>query len=83
MIKKVTLNPKQAGPVKVKIKPSKAGKAILAKKGSFTAKVKITFRPKAGGKTQSFTRSIKLKDKKKASGQEQGPARARARASKG
>jgi len=68
LIKKVTVNPKKAGPVKVKIRPSKAGKAILSKKGSFTAKVKITFRPKAGGKTQCFTRSIKLKDKKKASG---------------
>jgi hypothetical protein len=65
LIKSVTLNPTKAGPVTVKIRPSKAGKKLLAKKGKFKVKVKITFTPKAGGKGLSFTKTIKMKGKKK------------------
>jgi hypothetical protein len=62
LIKKTTVKVKKAGPVKVKIKPTKAGKKVLKRKGSLTAKVKISFKP-TGGKARSVTRKVTIKQK--------------------
>lgn len=65
LIKPITLKPKKAGPVRVKIKPTKLGKKALAKRGKFTVKVKISFTPKGSKKTESLTRKVTIKKKKK------------------
>jgi hypothetical protein len=54
----------KAGPVKVKIKPSKAGKKILRRKGRLRVKVRLTFTP-TNGVARSQVKSVTLKIKKK------------------
>ncbi|MBA2504742.1 MAG: hypothetical protein H0V29_02220 [Thermoleophilaceae bacterium] len=54
---------KKAGPVKLVLKPTPAGKKILKKKGKLSLTVKVTFKPKSGGSTTK-TLKVKLKRKK-------------------
>lgn len=64
LIRKVNLNVKKAGRVRVKIKPTKLGKKILAKRGKFKVKIRISFTPKGSKKTQSISRNVIVKKKK-------------------
>ncbi|MDP9294667.1 MAG: choice-of-anchor L domain-containing protein [Actinomycetota bacterium] len=54
----------KAGPVKVNIKPSKAGKKVLRRKGRLRVKVRLTFTP-TNGAPRSQVKSVTLKLKKK------------------
>lgn len=54
----------QAGKVKISIKPSKAGKKVLRKKGKLKAKVRLSFTP-TGGTKKSTVKTITIKRKKK------------------
>ena len=54
----------KAGPVKVKIRPSKAGKKALRRKGRLRVKVKLTYTP-TGGTARSTTKRVTLKLKKR------------------
>lgn len=65
LVKPLTLNPKKAGPVRVKIKPTKRGKKALAKRGKLTVKVAVSFTPKGSKKTDSLTRKVTVKKKGK------------------
>lgn len=60
LIKKTTVKVKKAGPVKVKIKPTKAGKKAIKKKGRLTTKVNITFKP-TGGTARTITKTVTIK----------------------
>jgi len=60
LIKKTTVKVGKAGPVKVKIKPTKAGKKIIKKKGRLSTKVDITFTP-TGGKARTVTKKVTIK----------------------
>jgi hypothetical protein len=64
LIKSIKRNTKKPGKVTVKIKPSKAGKAILRKKGKLKVKVRISFTPAGGTKSTTATKKIKLKLKR-------------------
>ncbi len=61
----------KAGPVKVKIRPSKAGKKALRRKGRLRVKVKLTYTP-TGGTARSTTKRVTLKLKKKKKGRGRG-----------
>ena len=76
LIRKVVKRPKRAGPVRVKIKPTKFGRKALNKRRKFTVKVRISFTPAGTKQTQSVTRKVTVKKK----GKGKGKARARARA---
>ena len=66
LIRTTTVNAAQAGPVTVTIRPTKAGKKILRKKGRLKAKVKFVFTPTGGlPATQFKTVTIKAAVKKK------------------
>jgi hypothetical protein len=54
----------KAGPVKLKIKPTKAGKKLLKKKHKLKVKLAITFTP-TGGTPKTQVQSITIKVKKK------------------
>lgn len=60
LIKKTTVKVKKAGPVKVTIKPTKAGKKIVKKKGKLTTKVNITFTP-TGGTPRTVVKKVTIK----------------------
>lgn len=62
LIKKTTINVTKAGPVKVKIKPTRAGKKVIKKKGRLTTKVDITFTP-TGGQARTVTQKVTIKNK--------------------
>jgi hypothetical protein len=62
LIKKTTVNATKAGPVRVKIKPTKAGKKILKRKGKLTTKINVTFTP-TGGQANTVTRKVTIKKK--------------------
>jgi hypothetical protein len=64
LIKKTRVVATGAGPVKVVIKASKAGKKVLRKRGRFTTRVKLTYTP-AGGAPNSRTLKVTVKGKKK------------------
>ena len=68
LVNPVTLKPKKAGPVPVKIKPTKRGKKMLAKRGKFTVKVAVSFTPQGSKKTESLTRKVTIKKKAKSKG---------------
>jgi hypothetical protein len=55
---------KKAGPVRVRIRPTKAGKAILRRKGRLRARVKLTYKP-TGGTARSKVIRLTLKMKRK------------------
>lgn len=55
---------KQAGKVKITIKPTAAGKKVLRRKGKLRVKVRLTFTP-TGGAPRSQVKSVTLKVKKK------------------
>lgn len=54
----------KAGPVKIKIKPTAAGKKVLRSKGRLRVKVRLTFTP-TNGAPRSQVKSVTLKVKKK------------------
>lgn len=60
LIKKTTVKVNKAGPVKVTIKPTKAGKKVIKKKGRLSTKVDITFTP-TGGKPRTVTQKVTIK----------------------
>jgi hypothetical protein len=55
---------KRAGRVRIKIRPSKAGKRILRRRGRLGVRVKLTYRP-TGGTARSKTIRLTLKMKRK------------------
>jgi hypothetical protein len=61
LVKPVTLKPKKAGPVRVKLKPTKKGKKVLAKRGKLTVKVRISFTPRGSKDTQTLVRKVTIK----------------------
>ena len=61
LVRPVTLKPKQAGPVRIKIKPTKKGKKVLAKRGKLTVKVQISFTPSGTKDTQTLVRKVTIK----------------------
>ena len=73
LVKPVTLNPKKSGPVRVKIKPTRRGKKVLAKHGKFKVKLRISFTPRGTKDTQTLTRKVIVKKKaNKRSGHKKG-----------
>jgi ELWxxDGT repeat protein len=60
VIKPTSVSAAGAGPVKITIKPNKAGKSILAQKGKLRVSVKFTFTP-TGGSPGSQTLKVLLK----------------------
>lgn len=62
LVKRTKVNVKKAGPVRVKVKPTKAGKKVLRRKGKLKAKVDITFTP-TGGQPSTVTRKVTIKKK--------------------
>jgi hypothetical protein len=62
LIKNTTVNATKAGPVRVKIKPTKAGKKVLKRKGKLTTKVNVTFTP-TGGQANTVTHKVTIKQK--------------------
>lgn len=60
---RVVLTANKAGTFKLTLKPSKAAKKVLRKKGKLKVSVKLTFSPN-GGTAKSSTRTITLKLKK-------------------
>ena len=63
LIKAVAVSAKKAGQVILKLKPTKVGKKVLAKRGKFTVKTKITYTP-TGGKRSSRTQPVVLASRK-------------------
>lgn len=63
LIRKVVKRPKQAGPVRVKIKPTKLGRKALNKRGKFTVKVRIAFVAAGTKQRFAFTRKVTVKKK--------------------
>jgi DNA-binding beta-propeller fold protein YncE len=59
LITAVAVSTKRAGQVTLKLKPTKAGKKMLAKRGKFTVKAKITYTP-TGGKRSSRNQPVVL-----------------------
>lgn len=64
LVKPATKVAKKAGPVKLKIKPTKRGKKILRKKHKLKVKLAITFTP-TGGTPNTEVTKITIKQKKK------------------
>jgi subtilisin-like proprotein convertase family protein len=64
LIKSAKVVAKKAGPVKITLKPTAAGKKVLKRKGKLKAKVKITFTP-TGGSPRSSVKSVTIKAKRK------------------
>jgi hypothetical protein len=62
LVKTAKLTVKAAGVVKVSIKPTKAGKKVLRKKGRIKQKMRITFTP-TGGTASVHTKTITIKRK--------------------
>ena len=60
LLKPVRVVVGQAGKVKLKLRPSKAGKKRLRSKRSFPVKVRITYTP-TGGKPRSKVKLVKVK----------------------
>ncbi|HEY6780874.1 MAG TPA: choice-of-anchor L domain-containing protein [Thermoleophilaceae bacterium] len=66
LIKPTKATATKAGPVTLKLKPTKAGKKLLKKKHKLKVKLAITFTPTGGTpKTQVKTITIKVKQKKR------------------
>jgi len=65
LVKPVSLKPKKAGAVRVKIRPTKLGKKVLAKRGKLTVKVAVSFTPKGSKKTKSLTRKVTIRKAKR------------------
>lgn len=63
LVRRVVKRPKQAGPVRVRIRPTKLGKKVLNKRGKFTVKLRISFTPAGTKATQAVTRKVTLKKK--------------------
>lgn len=63
LIRKAVKRPKQAGPVRVKIKPTKLGRKVLNRRGKFTVKVRIAFVAAGTRQRSAFTRKVTLKKK--------------------
>ncbi len=62
-----TLRPgraRKAGPVKLTIKPTKAGKKVLRRKGKLTARMRFTFKP-TGGTAKSTIKKVTIKRKRR------------------
>ncbi len=65
LVEPLTLKPKKAGPVRVKIKPTRRGKKVLAKRGKLTVKVAVSFTPKGSKMAESLTRGVTIKKNNK------------------
>ena len=61
LVRPVTLKPKKAGPVRIKIRPTKKGKKVLAKRGKLTVKVQVSFTPSGSKDTQTIVRKVTIK----------------------
>jgi hypothetical protein len=61
LIRKVVKRPKHAGPVRIKIRPTKKGKKVLAKRGKLTVKVQVSFTPSGSKDTQTIVRKVTIK----------------------
>lgn len=59
LIKKVRVSTSKAGKLRLKLKPTKAGKKRLARRGRFSAKVRVTYTP-TGGKAKSRVKPVVL-----------------------
>jgi hypothetical protein len=64
LIKRTSVVATAAGPVSLTIKPTKAGKKLLKKRGKFTVKTAITFAPNGGTPATTF-KNVTIKIKKK------------------
>ena len=58
--KKLRRAVKKAGPATLKLKPSKAAKRIVARRGKLRARLRIVYTP-TGGSPKAVTRTITLK----------------------
>jgi hypothetical protein len=65
LVKPASAIAKQAGPVKLKLKPTKAGKKQLRKKGKIKLSLAVTFTP-TGGTPKTEVSKLTIKAKKKA-----------------
>jgi hypothetical protein len=64
LLRPATVKPTKAGQVKVPLKPTAAGKAILRKRGSLRIKASLGFTPTGGiADTQGFKGTLKLNQK--------------------
>jgi hypothetical protein len=81
LIRKVVKRPKQAGPVRVKIKPTKLGRKVLNKRGKFTIKLRVAFVAAGTKQRSAFTRKVTVKKKvgkgKRGKGKSRGKSRRR------
>jgi hypothetical protein len=64
LIARTRVRATKAGPVKVRIRPSTAGKKVLRRKGRLKVKVALTFTPD-GGSPKTTVRTVTLKLKKR------------------
>ena len=55
----------KAGKTRLKLQLNKPAKKIVKRKGKVAVRVKLTFKPKAGGKAVSTTRTFTFKKKPK------------------
>jgi hypothetical protein len=66
LVRPVTLKPTAAGTVKVPLRPTRAGRKILKKRGKLRVRVRLTYTPTGGiPSSQTFRGTLKLKLKKK------------------
>ncbi len=65
LIRKVVKRPKRAGPVRVKIEPTRLGRKALKKRGRLTVKVRGTFVAAGAKRSVSFARKVTVKKKGK------------------
>lgn len=64
LVKAVRKNATKAGPVKLTIKPTKAGKKVLRRKRKLTVRMKFTYRP-TGGTARSTFKKVTIKTKRR------------------
>jgi hypothetical protein len=66
LIQRTRVVAKQAGRVRLRIRPTRAGKAILRRRGKLRTRVKITYTPTGGtARTKTIRLTLKMKRKKR------------------
>ncbi|HZK15501.1 MAG TPA: Ig-like domain-containing protein [Solirubrobacterales bacterium] len=63
LIRRAVKRPKQAGPVRIKIRSTKFGRKVLNKRGKFTVKVRVAFVAAGTKQRFAFTRKVTVKKK--------------------
>jgi hypothetical protein len=68
LLRRVVKRPKAAGPVRIKIRPTKLGRKVLNKRGKFGVKVRISFVAAGTKERFAFTRKVIVKKRVRGKG---------------